>query len=453
MRGLAVVVVASEDDDAPQHPGTAAVSPPPGGNKPNCRKKNAPGSPIGGCNTHSASGVGPGKLPNHHCRPPASRNEKLSWRGDASETDDVEPLQKIAAGTSKEATAHPPHFNSEIRDTLKYADKLHLENPKGGQLLSERKLASSETDFGLGIDGRLAFAQATVAGKVNSTPKYAVVERAFLYSVWNEACNYSRAPIAAKFSKMSWRVLGFFKYILFPVLEKLKYLKKVSNTVPHKAGLSAICKWLFHSRPPHSGRVISITMEPIEGLRPGATFWSEFSTSKKGGPLSASARIGAYYVYPREQCGTDWARFLAVCVGIWGRGVWHQHCRRKDTRLCKNGRLKVPNGESRSRFGSWVGMPDLRKRSSGRGGGLNILCGWMYHTAVLFLLLLSLCGTTSVVALEEINNGNIKSVARKWYSNNPSAEVIAMYGHISVWDTSRVTDMNRCKLHFLYCVV
>jgi len=77
----------------------------------------------------------------------------------------------------------------------------------------------------------------------------------------------------------------------------------------------------------------------------------------------------------------------------------------------------------------------------------------MYHTAVLFLLLLSLCGTTSVVALEEINNGNIKSVARKWYSNNPSAEVIATYGNISEWDTSRVTDMNQCKLHFLYCVV
>ena len=158
-------------------------------------------------------------------------------------------------------------------------------------------------------------------------------------------------------------------------------------------------------------------------------------------------------MYPREQCGTDWARFLAVCVGIWGRGVWHQHCRRKDTRLCKNGRLKVPNGESRSRFGSWVGMPDLRKRSSGRGGGLNILCGWMYHTAVLFLLLLSLCGTTSVVALEEINNGNIREAVKCWKADTSCTSTIAKYGHISEWDTSRVTDMNQCKLSFLYCVV
>ena len=77
----------------------------------------------------------------------------------------------------------------------------------------------------------------------------------------------------------------------------------------------------------------------------------------------------------------------------------------------------------------------------------------MHRTAALFLLLLMVCGLTSVDALEEINNGNIKSVASKWYSNNPSAEVIATYGNISEWDTSRVTDMNGCKLHFLYCVV
>mgnify|MGYP002021328059 CR=1 FL=1 len=395
MRG----VVASEDG-APQHFGTAAVSPPPGGSKPNCRKNNAPDSPTGDCNTHSASGVGPRKPPNHHCRPPApapaSRTEKLSWRW----VQDTGPLQKIAAGASKEAAAHPAHLHSEISYNLKHADKLHLENPGGDQLLSERKLASSETVLGLGIPRTMAFAETTAAENDHSTPKYAVVERAFLHSVWNGAHDYRRALIAGKFGKMPLQALGFFKDIFCLFLEKQKHSKRESKLVPPKGGLGAIRNWLFQSHPPHICRGMSITMEPMEGLRPGATFWYKFSASKKCVLLPAAESIGPHRVFRREEYSTEWNRFLTVCVEILGRGVWHQHCRRKDTHLCENGRPKVPNGESRS--GSGLGMRDHRKGIPGRGG-FSILCGWMYHTAVLFLLLLSLCGTTSVDALEEIN--------------------------------------------------
>jgi hypothetical protein len=78
----------------------------------------------------------------------------------------------------------------------------------------------------------------------------------------------------------------------------------------------------------------------------------------------------------------------------------------------------------------------------------------MHRTAALFLLLLLVvCGLTSVDALEEITNGNIKTAARNWKDNNPSADAIARYGRIEDWDVSRVTDMNQSKLSFLYCVV
>ena len=191
-------------------------------------------------------------------------------------------------------------------------------------------------------------------------------------------------------------------------------------------------------------------MEPMEGLRPGATFWYKFSASKKCVLLPAAGSIGPHRVFRREEYSTEWNRFLTVCVEILGRGVWHQHCRRKDTHLCENGRPRVPNGESRS--GSGLGMRDQRKGIPGRGG-FSILCGWMYHTAVLFLLLLSLCGTTSVDALDEINDGNIVTAVGNWKNNNPSANAIATYGNISEWDTSRVTTMRKSKLSCLYCVV
>ena len=374
MRG----VVASEAG-APQHFGTAAVSPPPGGNKPNCRKNNAPGGSTGDCNTHSASGVGPRKPPNHHCRPPApapaSRTEKLSWRW----VQDTGPLQKIAAGASKEAAAHPAHLHSEISYNLKHADKLHLENPGGDQLLSERKLASSETVLGLGIPRTMAFAETTAAGNDHSTPKYAVVERAFLHSVWNGAHDYRRALIAGKFGKMPLQALGFFKDIFCLFLEKQKHSKRESKLVPPKGGLGAIRKWLFQSHPPH------------------------------------------------------------ICRG-----------------MCKNGRPKVPNGESRSRCGSELGTRADRKMqccaNPWRGGGF--LCGWMYHTAVLFLLLLSLCGTTSVDAqVEEINDGNIGNAVKCWKQSTPCTSTIATYGRIEDWDTSRVTTMQSSKLSCQYCVV
>ena len=451
MRG----VVASEDG-APQHFGTAAVSPPPGRNKPNCRKNNAPDSPTGDCNTHSASGVGPRKPPNHHCRPPApapaSRTEKLSWRW----VQDTGPLQKIAAGASKESAAHPAHLHSEISYNLKHADKLHLENPGGDQLLSERKLASSETVLGLGIPRTMTFAETTAAGKDHSTPKYAVVERAFLHSVWNGAHDYRRALIAGKFGKMPLQALGFFKDIFCLFLEKQKYLKRESKLVPPKGGLGAIRNWLFQSHPPHICRGMSITMGPMEGLRPGASFWSKVSTSKNCVLRPAVENLGALSVSRREEYSTEWIRFLTVCVEIWDRGVWHQHYRRKDTHLCKNGRPKVPNGESRSRCGSELGTRADRKMqccaNPWRGGGF--LCGWMYHTAVLFLLLLSLCGTTSVDAqVEEINDGNIGNAVKCWKQSTSCTSTIATYGRIEDWDTSRVTTMVYSKLSYLYCVV
>ena len=78
----------------------------------------------------------------------------------------------------------------------------------------------------------------------------------------------------------------------------------------------------------------------------------------------------------------------------------------------------------------------------------------MHRTAMLFiLLLLMLCGLTSVDAREEITNRNIKDAARIWYNNNPSADAIAKYGRIEDWDVSRVTRMDYSKLSFLYCVV
>ena len=192
-------------------------------------------------------------------------------------------------------------------------------------------------------------------------------------------------------------------------------------------------------------------MEPMEGLRPGATFWSKFSASKKCVLRPAVENLGALSVSRREEYSTEWNRFLTVRVEILGRGVWHQHCRRKDTHLCENGRPRVPNGESRS--GSGLGMRDQRKGIPGRGG-FSILCGWMYHTAVLFLLLLSLCGTTSVDAqVEEINDGNTGDAVKCWKQSTSCTSTIATYGRIEDWDTSRVTTMERSKLSFLYCVV
>ena len=78
----------------------------------------------------------------------------------------------------------------------------------------------------------------------------------------------------------------------------------------------------------------------------------------------------------------------------------------------------------------------------------------MHRTAALFLLLLLVvCGLTSVDGLEEITDGNIKTAVGNWYDNNPSADAIARYGRIEDWDVSRVTDMYQSKLSFLYCVV
>ena len=69
------------------------------------------------------------------------------------------------------------------------------------------------------------------------------------------------------------------------------------------------------------------------------------------------------------------------------------------------------------------------------------------------LLLLVLCGLTSVDALEEITNRNIKTAVGNWKDNNPSADAVARYGRIEDWDVSRVTSMVQSKLSFLYCVV
>ena len=135
--------------------------------------------------------------------------------------------------------------------------------------------------------------------------------------------------------------------------------------------------------------------------------------------------------------------------------AWHLHCGSKGAHLYKNGRPEVAKDKSRSRCRLELGTRADRKMqccaNPWRGGGF--LCGWMYHTAVLFLLLLSLCGTTSVDALDEINDGNIVTAVGNWKNNNPSANAIAKYGNISNWNTSRVTTMYQSKLSCLYCVV
>ena len=151
-------------------------------------------------------------------------------------------------------------------------------------------------------------------------------------------------------------------------------------------------------------------------------------------------------------------RFLAACVGIWHRGAWYLDSGRNgDHHLNKNARLKVPKDNLASKFGPELGTRADRKMqfcaNPWRRAGLSVLCWWMHRTALLFLLLLVVCGLTSVDALEEITNGNIKTAVGNWKDNNPSADAIAQYGRIEDWDVSRVTKMNSCKLSFLYCVV
>ena len=451
-RGSYVVAAASgEQDEAPQHFGTPWVSPPAGGNKPRCRKNHAPGRSNGVLITRMIGGVGRRKPPNHQCRPAASRNEKLSWRSDASETNDMEPSQKIATTMSKEATVHSANFRREVKYTSKHDGKLHWKNTVCDRQLSERKLASSETVLGDRLRHFMTFTKPTVAGKDHSTSKYVVVERAFLHSVWNGAYNCRAALLAGIFDAVSPQVVRFFQDEVCCRFAKSESQKNEFKLVVQAGGLAVTRKWLFQSRPPHIGEYMSIPMESMEGFGPGATYWTEFSASKKCLLLRTAASIGPHGVFRREEYSTEWIRFLTVCVEILGRGVWHQHCRRKDTHLCENGRPRVPNGESRS--GSGLGMRDQRKGIPGRGG-FSILCGWMYHTAVLFLLLLSLCGTTSVDAqVEEINDGNIGNAVKCWKQSTSCTSTIATYGRIEDWDTSRVTTMRKSKLSFLYCVV
>ncbi len=47
-----------------------------------------------------------------------------------------------------------------------------------------------------------------------------------------------------------------------------------------------------------------------------------------------------------------------------------------------------------------------------------------------------------------INNRNIKNAVNDWMQNAEKAE--AKYGHISNWDTSKVTTMKKLFLKFLY---
>ena len=59
------------------------------------------------------------------------------------------------------------------------------------------------------------------------------------------------------------------------------------------------------------------------------------------------------------------------------------------------------------------------------------------------LAVIALASTTMLVgsqALTAITNGNIHSAVDAWCTNSASAQ--STYGHISIWDTSSVTNMN-----------
>ena len=447
-RGTFVVADASgEEDEAPQHFGTVEVSPPPGGKKPKCRKNNAPGSSNVVLSTRLIGGVGRRKPLNHHSRPAASRNEVRSWRSDDSERVDMEPSQKIATSVSKGAAVHSENFHSISSYASKADENLHWKNTGGDRLLSERRLTSSKSVLGDRLRHFMTLAEPTVSGKDHSTSNYAVSEQRPFPGVWIGVYTCRITALVGIFDSVTPQAVRCIQDEVCTKFAKSESLREEFQLVVQAVGLVATRTWLFQSRPPYASQDMSVIVEPGERLRESIIFWAEFLASK-------NRDLGPRGVSHREEKGTEWAQFLAVHVGIWRRGELHLHFRVNGTQGYQNGRPKVLNDKPRSSLGSGRGTRARIGNWKRWRGGRSILPSWMHRTAMLFLLLLLVvCGLTSVDALEEITNGNIKTAARNWKDNNPSADAIARYGRIEDWDVSRVTDMNRSKLSFLYCVV
>ena len=84
---------------------------------------------------------------------------------------------------------------------------------------------------------------------------------------------------------------------------------------------------------------------------------------------------------------------------------------------------------------------------------VGCLTSWLHRAATLLLpLLLFVCGVLGVAAQEEITNANIRTAVRNWKDNNPSQDALTKYGNIEEWDTSRVSNMENCKLTSVICV-
>ena len=453
MRKTSVAAAAASGaEDA--HLGTVEVSPPPGGNKPKCRENNAPGSSNGALNTPLIGGVGRRKPPNHHCRPAASRNETLSWRSDASERVDMEPSQKFPTTVSKGATAHSENFHSVSSYASKTDENLHWKNTGGDRLLSERRLASSKSVLGDRLRHFMTRTEPTVSGKDHSTSNYAVSEQRPFPGVWIGVYTCRITALVGIFDSVTPQVVRCIQDEVCTKFAKSESLREEFQLVVQAVGLVATRTWLFQSRPPYASQDMSVIVEPRERLRESFTFWAEFLASKNCVRNRSGRSLGPRGVSHREEKGTEWAQFLAVHVGTWRRGEPHLNCRVMVAQVYQNGRPKVLNGKPRSSFGSGLGTRARIGNWKRWRGGRNILPSWMHRTAMLFiLLLLVLCGLTSVDALEEITGENIYPAVVNWKNNNPSADAIARYGRIEDWDTSRVTDMNHSKLSFLYCVV
>ena len=431
------------------------VSPPPVGTKPKCRTNNAPGSSNVVLSTRLIGGVGRRKPLNHHCRPAASRNEIRSWRSDACERVDTEPSQKIATTVSQDAAVHSENFHSISSYASKADENLHWKNTGGDRLLSERRLTSSKSVLGDRLRHFMTLAEPTVSGKDHSTSNYAVSEQRPFPGVWIGVYACRIAALAGIFDPVTSQVVRCIQDEVYTKFAKSESLREEFQLVVQAVGLVATRTWLFQSRPPYVSQGTSVIVEPRERLRESFTFWAEFLASKNCVRNRSGRSLGPRGVSHREEKGTEWAQFLAVHVETWRRGEPHLNCRVMVAQVYQNGRPKVLNDKPRSSFGSGLGTRARIGNWKRWRGGRSVLPSWMHRTAALFLMLLLLvvCGLTSVDALEEITNGNIKDAVGNWRDNNPSADAVARYGRIEDWDVSRVTSMYQSKLSFRHCVV
>ena len=366
----------------------------------------------------------------------------------------MEPSQKIATTVPKGAAVHSENFHSISSYASKADENLHWKNTGGNRLLSERRLTSSKSVLGDRLRHFMTLAEPTVSGKDHSTSNYAVSEQRPFPGVWIGVYTCRLTALAGIFDTVTSQVVRCIHDKVYTKFAKSESLKEESQLVVLTVGLVATRTWLFQSRPPYASQDMSVIVEPGERLRESIIFWAEFLAFKNRVDNRSGRNLGPRGVSHREEKGTEWAQFLAVHVGIWRRGELHLHFRVNGTQGYQNGRPKVLNDKPRSSLGSGLGTRARIGNWKRWRGGRSILPSWMHRTAMLFLLLLLvLCGLTSVDALEEITDGNIKTAVGNWKNNNPSADAIARYGRIEDWDTSRVTDMNRSKLSFLYCVV